>query len=98
MAPSTSTATIPALVRISHLPKILVTDNGIQFVSREFEQLCEMHTINHLMSISFNLELNCLAQGMIRTFETSLKKYLEDKHNDESALQVFFIHVSNIGR
>lgn len=92
MTSSTSTATIAALrliFSLEGLPKTLVTDNGTQFVSKEFEQFCEMHAVNHLTSAPFNPESNGLAERMVRTFKTALKKILEDEHNDESALQVF---------
>ncbi|XP_055911903.1 uncharacterized protein K02A2.6-like [Eupeodes corollae] len=67
MSSTTSQATIHALRSIfalEGLPKVIVSDNGTQFTSKEFQQFCQDHSILHMTSAPFNPESNGLAERM----------------------------------
>ncbi|UYV69686.1 K02A2.6-like [Cordylochernes scorpioides] len=56
------------------LPEILVTDNGRQFVSKEFEEFTKMNGIRHTKASPYNPSTNGLAERYVREFKTSLRK------------------------
>ncbi|XP_055909300.1 uncharacterized protein K02A2.6-like [Eupeodes corollae] len=92
MASTTSEATIQALRSIfalEGLPKTLVSDNGTQFTSNEFQLFCRNNSIKHVTSAPFNPESNGAAERMVRTFKTALRKILLDTPRWDEALLVF---------
>ncbi|UYV78459.1 hypothetical protein LAZ67_16001473 [Cordylochernes scorpioides] len=56
------------------LPELLVTDNGRQFVSKEFEEFTKMNGIRHTKTSPYNQSSNGLADRYVRRFKTSLRK------------------------
>ena len=53
MSSTTATGTIKKLTRIfaqQGFPKVLVSDNGMQFTSQEFQSYCQQHGIQHIRS------------------------------------------------
>ncbi|UYV66659.1 K02A2.6-like [Cordylochernes scorpioides] len=56
------------------LPELLVTDNGRQFVSKEFEEFTKMNGIRHTITSPYNPSTNGLAERYVREFKTSLRK------------------------
>ncbi|CAB0008407.1 unnamed protein product, partial [Nesidiocoris tenuis] len=54
-------------------PHIIVTDNGPQFVSEEFEQFCKNHSVTHIKSTPYHPRTNGLAERAVRTFKDRLK-------------------------
>ncbi|UYV64975.1 K02A2.6-like [Cordylochernes scorpioides] len=56
------------------LPELLVTDNGRQFVSKEFEEFTKMNGIRHTKTSPYNPSSNELAERYVREFKTSLRK------------------------
>ncbi|XP_055902780.1 uncharacterized protein K02A2.6-like [Eupeodes corollae] len=92
MASCTATNTINALKTVftlKGLPKTIVSDNGTQFTSSEFQHFCNRFSIQHITSAPFNPESNGAAERMVRTFKTSIAKILCDNTRCEDALQVF---------
>ncbi|UYV77485.1 K02A2.6-like [Cordylochernes scorpioides] len=74
------------------LPEILVTDNGRQFVSSEFEEFTKMNGIRHTKTSPYNPSTNGLAERYVREFKNSLRKN-QGKDSIEINLQRFlFTH------
>lgn len=70
------------------LPDTLVSDNGPQFKSEEFESFCKQHGIEHLTSAPYHPQSNGRAERFVDLLKTGLKK-LEREGNVEFALQKF---------
>ncbi|UYV79597.1 K02A2.6-like, partial [Cordylochernes scorpioides] len=74
------------------LPELLVTDNGRQFVSSEFEEFTKINSIRHTKTSPYNPSTNGLAERYVREFKTSLRKN-QGKDSVEINLQRFlFAH------
>ncbi|MDD9361375.1 MAG: DDE-type integrase/transposase/recombinase, partial [Anaplasma sp.] len=76
----TSTATSATVIEFlknifarEGLPREIVTDNGVQFVSREFEEFLKQHGIKHLKSSLYHPQSN----GQVERFNRVLKSCLQ---------------------
>ena len=80
MTSSTSGATIEKL-RITFatrgLPEMVVTDNGSNFVSSEFENFLKMNGIWHIRTAPYHPASNGPAERAVKTFKDSMKKIKE---------------------
>ena len=77
MNTSTSSATIEKLkiAFATHgLPEIVVTDNGSNFTSEEFEDFLKQNGIRHIRTAPYNPASNGLAEKAVQTFKEGLKK------------------------
>ncbi|UYV60521.1 hypothetical protein LAZ67_1001407, partial [Cordylochernes scorpioides] len=72
------------------LPELLVTDNGRQFVSKEFEEFTKMNGIRHTKTSPYNPSTNGLAERYVREFKTSLRKN-SGKDSLETNLERFLL-------
>ena len=77
MNTSTSSATIEKL-RITFathgLPEIVVTDNGSNFVGREFEAFLKQKGIRHIRTPPYHPASNRMAERTVQTFKEGMKK------------------------
>ncbi|UYV60396.1 K02A2.6-like [Cordylochernes scorpioides] len=74
------------------LPELLVTDNGRQFVSSEFEEFTTINGIRHTKTSPYNPSTNGLAERYVHEFKNSLRKN-QGKNSIEINLQRFlFTH------
>ena len=64
-------------LRCPALPDTIVSDNDVQFVSREFENFCVKLNIKHLTSPIFHPASNGEAERFVQTFKRSLNKNVE---------------------
>ncbi|KAL7289527.1 hypothetical protein TKK_0016502 [Trichogramma kaykai] len=64
------------------LPKALVSDNGRQLVSSEFENFCNMNKIKRILSAPYHGSTNGAAENAVKSFKSGLKKALLDPAND----------------
>lgn len=55
--------------RLTGLPETIVTDNGPQFVSSEFAELCSSFNIVHLRCSPYCPQSNGLAEKMVGTLK-----------------------------
>ena len=80
MNTSTSSATIEKL-RIAFathaLPEIVVTDNGSNFVRREFEDFLKQNGIRHIRTAPYHPASNGMAERAAKTFKEGMKKMNE---------------------
>nr|VZH95151.1 unnamed protein product [Spirometra erinaceieuropaei] len=84
--PATASATIAFLRRIfsQHgLPELLVPDNGFQFTSSTFEDLCSQHNIQHLRSPPYHPQSNGQAERFVDTIKRALLKARGEGSTDE---------------
>ncbi|GJQ70641.1 hypothetical protein Trydic_g23031 [Trypoxylus dichotomus] len=68
----TLTVTVNALREVfSRLgyPKTIVSDNGPQLTSEEFEQFCKNNSITHIRTTPYNPKTNGLAKRAVKTFK-----------------------------
>ncbi|XP_062541369.1 uncharacterized protein K02A2.6-like [Armigeres subalbatus] len=56
------------------MPETIVSDNGRQFVSEQFELFCDSNGILHLKTPPFHPQSNGLAERFVDTFKRTLKK------------------------
>ena len=80
MNTSTSSATMEKL-RIAFathgLPEIVVTDNGSNFVSREFQDFLKQNGIRHIRTAPYHPASNGMAERAVQTFKEGMKKMNE---------------------
>ena len=77
MSSTTSNATLAVLCDIfSHqgLPEVLVSDNGAQFVSQEFEEFCAKNVITHKTSTIHKPASNGQAEHVVQILNSALKQ------------------------
>ncbi|PIO74864.1 integrase core domain protein [Teladorsagia circumcincta] len=77
MTSTTSIATLRELRRLFAqfgLPQIIVSDNGTQFTSAEFQDFCRSNGIKHVRSPPFHPQSNGQAERFVDTFKRSLAK------------------------
>ena len=56
------------------LPTTVVTDNGPQFVSKEFEAFCSAYDIQHITSSPYHPPSNGEAERFVQTFKKAVEK------------------------
>ena len=65
------------------LPKVLVSDNGAQFTSEEFQKFINLNGIKHSRTAPAHPSTNGAAENAVRSFKNGLKKMLLDEKNDK---------------
>jgi len=86
MSATTAQATVQQLRKIfaiHGLPQMIVSDNGPQFVSEEFEQFCSSRGIRHNTIAPYHPRSNGEAERLVETFKKSI-----DKANPKTASQL----------
>ena len=56
------------------LPRVIVTDNGSNFTSTEFEDFLTQNSIKHIKSAPLHPSSNGLAERAVQSFKTGMKK------------------------
>lgn len=69
-------------------PNSIVSDNGRQFISSEFENYCSKHGITHLKTSPFSPMSNGQVERFVDTFKRSFEK-MEGEGNMDQKLQAF---------
>lgn len=76
---NTNTTTTAVLLRLVEVisrfgvPEQIVTDNGPQFVSSDFEKFCKQNGIKHILSSPYHPRTNGEAERFVRTFKEAIK-------------------------
>ena len=96
MSSTTSAQTIKELRRLFAmfgLPHTVVSDNGPQFVSSEFERFLASNGVKHVTSAPYHPATNGAAERTVQTVKDALKKFELDKR--PNALQSFLFTYRN---
>ncbi|XP_055543387.1 uncharacterized protein K02A2.6-like [Wyeomyia smithii] len=73
------------------IPEILVSDNGTQFKSWEFEEFCCQNGIRHITTAPFHPQSNGQAERFVDTFKRAIRKIQEGKGTIKQALNTFLL-------
>ena len=79
MNSTTSKKTIEELRKLFSqfgLPLVIVSDNGPQFVSKEFENSIQQNGMKHILTPAYHPASNGQAESLVRKFKTCMKKMI----------------------
>ncbi|PIC27952.1 hypothetical protein B9Z55_020036 [Caenorhabditis nigoni] len=91
----TAMSTVRTLKEIfSHngFPETIVSDNGTQFVSKEFSTMCQESGIVHIRSPAFHPQSNGQAERFVDTLKRGLKKLRGEGSVSNETLSEFLLH------
>ena len=94
MTSTTSEKTIEELWKIFAqfgLPEQLVTDNGPQFTSREFETFVKANGVKHICSAPYHPATNGEAERFVQTFKRALKASKQETGSLQTRLSRFLV-------
>ena len=77
------------------LPKILVSDNGPQLISNEFEQFCVKNGINHIPIPSYHPASNGQVEAYCGKFKRAMKKMCDDNVDMDLNIANWLINYHN---
>ena len=93
----TSTATIRSLREIFSrhgLPKSIVSDNGTQFTSAEFQTFCEMNGIAHITTAVYKPSTNGQCERVVQIVKSALKQARLNGENSDITLPAFLLRIA----
>ena len=94
MSSTTASATILALrfLFATHgLPEVIVSDNGLQFVSQEMKDFLKSNGIRHCLSSPYYPASNGEAERAVRTFKESMKTMKDEPGTQAQKLARFLL-------
>ena len=97
MSSTTSTAIISTLRSIFAqfgLPSIIVTDNGRNFTSAEFEHFLSLNGIKHLLSSPYHPSSNGLAERGVQIFKREMSKLKDGTLSDRLSHILLYNHIT----
>jgi transposase InsO family protein len=71
------------------LPDVIVTDNGSNFTSSEFDTFCQRNGIKHITSAPFHPSTNGLAERAVQTVKRGILKLKEGSLTDKLSRFLF---------
>ena len=74
------------------LPDTIISYNGTQFTSKEFENFCKLFSINHLKSVPYHPRSNGLVERFIDVFKRAIKKANGIKKENEELQEFLSIY------
>lgn len=98
MNKTTSERTIEVLRSVfsrNGLPSRIVSDNGPQFTSREFEDFMHSNGIKHIKTAPYHPSSNGLAERFVQTFKQAMKSSSKDSGTVNKRLSQFLMAYRN---
>ena len=95
---TTTSKTVEALQTVfarNGLPEQLVSDNGPQFTSEEFQLFLKKNGVKHTTSALNHPATNGLAERFVKTFKQSLTSMKEDPGSTQAKLSKFLMKYRN---
>lgn len=68
------------------IPELIVTDNGSQFTSSEFQEFCVKNGIKHTTSPPYHPATNGSAENAVKSFKANVYKALKDTKSSNASL------------
>lgn len=68
------------------LPELIVTDNGKQFVAKEFKDFCTRNGIRCMTTAVYKPQSNGAAENAVKSFKTGITKACDDPANSNTPL------------
>jgi transposase InsO family protein len=78
--------TLKQIFQDNGIPEILMTDQGTNFMSHEFNEFCVEYQVKHVCSSAHHHQSNGLAERYVQTVKNTLKKCSQDKTDHHLAL------------
>ncbi|XP_050562619.1 uncharacterized protein K02A2.6-like [Spodoptera frugiperda] len=97
-----STTAVNLIDRLSELfsrwglPRQIVSDNGTQFASKEFQEFTQFNGIEHVFTAPYHPASNGLAENAVRLLKRVIKKAIFEKQNIDKAVWTFLMHYRNV--
>jgi hypothetical protein len=85
MKNATAYATLKVLLRYAAdngMPQLLVSDNGTQFTSKQFQRFCKENGIKHRTSPVYHPQSNGQAEKMVQVYKNFIKKKALESGNN----------------
>ncbi|KII72116.1 Pro-Pol polyprotein [Thelohanellus kitauei] len=76
------------------IPKILVTDYGPRFTSKEFANFCRMYNISHVRTTPYHSRSNGAAERAIRSIKDKFKK-MDNTNDDQDKMNLILYTYRN---
>jgi transposase InsO family protein len=98
MKSTTATATCNKLRELFArygVPRVLVSDNGPQWISEEFQQFCASNLIQSVLSSPYHPKTNGLAERAVRTFKERMMAAKASIADPSTRLQKFLMSYRN---
>ena len=64
------------------LPEQILTDNGSQFVSEEFQEFTRSNGIQHIKIAPYHPRSNGMAERFVQTFKTAMRKKVNEHQSE----------------
>ncbi|CAK9300119.1 unnamed protein product [Gordionus sp. m RMFG-2023] len=65
------------IISLYGIPETIVTDNGTNFTSKDFEKFCNNFGIKHVLTSAYHQQSNGQVERMVRTFKTHMKRNIK---------------------
>ncbi|XP_062542361.1 uncharacterized protein K02A2.6-like [Armigeres subalbatus] len=88
---STVTIILRSLFARFGMPEVIVSDNGTQFTSVDFQKFCADNDIDRITTAPYHPQSNGQAERFVDTFKRSVKKIQEGKRTLHEALDIFLL-------
>jgi transposase InsO family protein len=98
MTTTTATATIAKLREVyarTGFPRVMVSDNGPQWIAEEFKQYCRGNSVKHITSSPWHPRTNGLAERAVQTFKLRMEASKDDCPDLTLRLQRFLFSYRN---
>jgi transposase InsO family protein len=77
------------------VPRVVVSDNGPQWVSKEFHQFCQTNGCQHIKSTPYHPKTNGLAERAVRTFKERMSAAKSSCTDINTRLSKFLLSYRN---